>query len=209
MNVFLDTSPFNKLDSLVQDSSRQAIDTLLVNGGLDDTTEKVVFVLLGWLLGLLSPLIVDTIRKRIEVSEICTALREELSELRYQLALLVYLIDNHFGKFDRSNLEWFKSAIQSYKGVHEVEIFRSAVEKFLKLSDEQLTTLAADGKAPPEKTLSLKKYSVPLVDAKITSLYSLDPKTLGHLLELKRSISLLNEETDLSRYFYGLLTIGW
>ena len=51
--------------------------------------EKILLLLLGWLFGLLSPAIVDAIRKYREAKELKVALWTELRELRYRLACTV------------------------------------------------------------------------------------------------------------------------
>jgi hypothetical protein len=65
-----------------------------------------LLLIFGWLLGLLSPAIVDEIRRRRETAAVRAALKSELHELRYRLGLAVYFLRMRFGEVDRDFLVW-------------------------------------------------------------------------------------------------------
>ena len=70
---------------------------------LIDTLKPWFYLLVGWLMGLLSPLIVDSIRRRRERKEIKQALITELQELQYRLASGVFLTTQKLGECDRKS----------------------------------------------------------------------------------------------------------
>ena len=78
----------------------------------------------------------------------------------------------------------------------------------LALTDEELNAFVQSRKVDPGQGLSLKKYQLPLLDSKLTYLSMLSTKSQNQLLELKTNLSLLNEEVDQARYFYGLTFQG-
>ena len=53
-----------------------------------DGLEKAMFVLLGWLLALLAPPIVDAIKRHREIKETKSTLLAELAELKYRMAII-------------------------------------------------------------------------------------------------------------------------
>lgn len=169
-----------------------------------DTFEKVLFLILGWSLGLLSPIIVEAIRRRREAAEVKVALGTELHELQYRLAISCYRIERHYGDVDRKSLEWLRPIVQEYRGINPSETMRKLVEEALSLTDEQIAASTQQSKASPDITLSLAKYSVPLLDAKIASLSWFNESLRNQLLELKVHLGFLNEDVERERYFQGL-----
>lgn len=169
-----------------------------------ENTEKIIFLFLGWLLGLLSPIIADAIRKRREAVEVSIALQTELHELRYRLACSAYFIEIRFGEVNRQFLEWLQPVFRNYKGINPSENLLKLVEMSLTYTDQQIAALAEHSKTPPDGALSLKKYSSPLLDSKISSLSWFSERLRNQLLELKTHQALLNEEVEQARYFSGL-----
>jgi len=169
-----------------------------------DTAEKVLFVFLGWLLGLMGPIIVDSIRKRRDIREIRAALNTEVHELQYRLAGVAYFVEMRYGEVNRKFLEWLKPILANYKGLNPTSDILKSIETQLTLSDDQIHALAQHSKAAPEGGLTLKKYQLPLLDSSISSLASLSTDLQNHLLELKTHLGLLNEEVDQARYYFDL-----
>ncbi|WP_139247150.1 hypothetical protein [Hyphomicrobium sp. NDB2Meth4] len=64
--------------------------------------EKVGFLLLGWALGTISPMIADFITKGQARRKLKTALRTELEELRYRLAITVHQVNTSLGTINKS-----------------------------------------------------------------------------------------------------------
>lgn len=164
----------------------------------------LVLLLLGWLLGILSPAIVDGIRRRRETARVRSALRGELHELRYRMALAAYLLQMRFGTIDRKYLEWVRGAVSSYPGASQQDPTLRFVESQLGLPDDQIAALAQHQKASSEGALSVKKYALPLLDARVGSLWELDEELQKHLLEVRANLDLFNEEVDQARYYFGL-----
>ena len=169
-----------------------------------NTAEKVLFILLGWLLGMLSPIILDTIRKRQNISEFRAALKTEVHELRYRLACVTYMVQLKYGKVNKKLLTWIKPILDDYKGLNPVNDIRNSIEKQLAMTDEQLKEFAKLGKAAPEVGLSLKKFHLPLLDSRISFISSLDAALQNQLLEVKTHLNVLNEEVDQARFYYNL-----
>ena len=57
----------------------------------EDTIEKLLLLTLGWLLGMLGPVVTEAIKKRRENRQVKLALAAELREVSYKLALANYL----------------------------------------------------------------------------------------------------------------------
>jgi len=169
----------------------------------DETIEKLLLVALGWLLGLLGPVVIDAIRKRRENIQVKFALFAELREVAYKLALANFLVNTHFGTIDKPYLQWLKRATENYKGPGFVETQR-AVDVQLNLPPEQLEALTRRMTTAKGTNIVVQKMHVPLLDARLSALLYLDHQVQIHLLDIRSSIALLNELVDQARYYTGL-----
>ena len=66
---------------------------------------NILFLILGWLLGLLSPVILDWIKNRKKKKELRESFFNDLNDIRGRLIGLVYLTTSKFGNFNRELLE--------------------------------------------------------------------------------------------------------
>ena len=164
---------------------------------------NIVFLILGWLLGILSPLIVDRVRRHYQINEVKQGIITELKETKFRLVATAYLLAARLGMFDRDLLMWFSNALQEYQGSEPKEETVKAVQNLLKLDDKQLSAHSHAVKFKPGGALSLKSHSLPFLDANI-SLLSLYPVDFQHrILEIRAQIDLLNQEIEDCRFFYG------
>jgi hypothetical protein len=169
-----------------------------------DSIEKVALLIVGWLLGLLGPTIIEAIKRHRENKQVKVALAAELREVSYKLVLANHLIHLHFGTVDRPHLRWFKASTEHYEGPLLVEASRNALEIQLDLSDEQLSQYVRSQTAPAHQNINLQKIIVPLLDARVASLWYLKNQLQVLLLSIRSHINLLNELVDQSRYYAGL-----
>ncbi len=171
---------------------------------MDDSFIKLEFLLLGWLLGLFSPIIVDAIRQHREITAVKTALKTELEELRFRLACVVYRVAMHYGNIDRVLLEWFKPILSGYTGTNPAARVLSSVETQLELPEEKLKEYVKHATETEKEGLTIKKYLVPLLDSKFESLSKFDSAFQRNLVEIGAHLHLLNEEVDEARYYFRL-----
>jgi hypothetical protein len=171
---------------------------------MDETLANVLFLFLGWLLGLLSPIIVDANKRRRENREVRVALQTELKELKFRLACVVYFVEMRFGEVNRKFLEWLHPIVKDYSGLNPSDSILKSIESQLDLNDQQINALAEHSKAAPEGGLSLKKYAVPLLESKFALLSAFDTQFQNRLMEIRTHLSLLNEEVDQARYYFRL-----
>ena len=170
------------------------------------TISGVLLIILGWLLGLFSPAIVDFIRDRREAKVIKTAIMSELDEFRYRLLLSVYLIEAKHGSLDHKFFEWAQSILVQYKGINSGESLLEAIGPLLKLTKDEMDSYAQITKErrKPNSGMSLKKNSLFLLETNVGALTKFDSIFRGQLLEIKTQVGFLNEIIDESRYYYKL-----
>ncbi len=163
---------------------------------------SLLFLLVGWLLGLAGPIIVDRIRKHRQATQIKSSILIELTELRYKLALTVHKLAMRFGTWDRSLLEWVKSIVDGYAGARADESIAESIARLLAHSDKELAAGAQYGKAGPLGAVALKKFNTPFLDAHIGALVMLPNDFQNLLIEVKAQIAILNEQVEEAQFFY-------
>ncbi len=169
-----------------------------------DTWEKVLFLFLGWLLATLSPIIADSIRRRRESKEIKSALLAELSELKYRMAVASYYAHLRFGHVDRAFLQWLRGIIATYSEPSPAESLLKGIDMQLSLAEQALLGLLASERSKGKSGLTLKKYAVPLLDARLAVLTWLPTAVQVLLLEVRTQLRMVDEEVDGARYYFQL-----
>jgi hypothetical protein len=154
---------------------------------------ELVSLALGWLLGLLSLPIGDAIRRRYERRQLIAALKAELVELRYTMALVADNMRSTTGTRDDAFLGWLESTVVAYTGADpEQPKFLAA----LRLLKKQLA-----GATPPKRTaatsgLNLKTYDLPFLDSQVHRLSICPMAFQQQVLQIKAQLDLFNSETD-------------
>jgi hypothetical protein len=163
-----------------------------------------LYIFIGWLLGLFSPLIVDEFRKKREIKDIKLGIKTELDELRFGLAVDVYIIESDYGKIDRDILLWLRHIFKEYDGMNDRKSLLEGIELALSQSQDTISILDKLLKKTTHKTITLKKFSLPFLDSRINSLSWFNPITQRHLLEIKTRIGFINDEIESTKYYLGL-----
>jgi hypothetical protein len=165
---------------------------------------EILILLLGWLLGVVSPAIVEAIRSQRETRVVRSALREELEDLCRRIALGCHVVRQIHGTVDRKHLEWLKGALASFSTLPPLdESFEKSLELQLSMSDAALRSLT-QSEENGQGTPGLKKYSAPLLDSRILTIWQLKPSEQRALVALRSHLSLLNEEVERSRVYSDL-----
>jgi hypothetical protein len=166
----------------------------------EPTFERVGLLVLGWLLGLLGPVIVDAIKRKRENKLGRTAIREELRQLQRRLAVVVLRTESHLGKLTKDRVRW----TLKYLSTNSEDNFRNGLEKYLTWTDEFFSEAVRHMAAPEGGSLRLQKYGTPLLDARVSALWTFDNEAQRLLLEIKTAIGFLDDAVEQSRYFNEL-----
>jgi hypothetical protein len=168
------------------------------------TIDAVVGIFLGWVLGLLSPLIVDAIRKHCRQREVQQGIFTELRHLRLRMALAAYAVESHLGTIDRALLKWMISTLENYRGETEPDRLLVHMRKCVALGDDQLLAVLANKKAQPGSGLDMAKYRVPYLDSRMGQLEIFDEQTRAAMLDVRAQLDFFNEEIDEARLYHKM-----
>ena len=163
-----------------------------------DTIEKLLILGLGWLLGLLGPVIVDGIKRRRENALGQAAIVAELRDVAHKLALAAHYIHMHRGTVSRPHLEWLKQHIEGHAGLVDVDDLLKSVRTQLSWSDEELQKYVKATAAASTKGMVLQKYPVPMLDSRVSAMWSFDTEVQRRLLDVRTRLALLNDLVERS-----------
>jgi hypothetical protein len=169
--------------------------------------DKIGLIFLGWLLGLLSPAVVEAIRRGRENRVAANAIHAELREVAYKLALACHYIYVHQGKVDRDRLEWIKGVAERYGGAHDPMALTESFRMQLAWSDEEIEATSRAVAERQRPSIVLQRYAVPLLDGRVNALWSFDSSFTRSLLEIRSGIGMLDDLVERSRH-YADLTFG-
>ena len=161
--------------------------------------QELTLLSLGWLAGVLSPILVDKIRAKRELTAVQAALKDELDEIGYRLALASQSVHQHFGTTDREQLQWLSKRVAAYRGKESRDAIQKGVDLQLSWSDDQFLSFVLQDAAPRGKGLHLPKFAMPFADARVPGWHLLPAGLRVGLLAIHGDIRLLNDAADLSR----------
>jgi hypothetical protein len=171
---------------------------------MSDFQQNIALLVLGWLFGLLSPAIIEAIRYRKGAKRGRTAIICELKELSSVLALATFSARKAAGSLDRSFLQWFKSRISADNSEGAKSVL-GIVESMLALSDSELLEGATSTATPTDSEATmLQHYPAPLLDTRVSALWTFDTTFQRKLLEIHRDLALLDGIVELSRQYFFL-----
>jgi type II secretory pathway pseudopilin PulG len=149
------------------------------------------------LLGVLGPVIVDSIKRRRKNKLRREVIRVELDQLRTRLATAVYNVESHIGTLTKGKTKWTLDNLPADRD----DKIRPALEASLTWTEEMFKTVKAQLAPTGNKTLRLQRYGTPLLDARVSALGSFDTEAQRNLLEIKSVLVFLDAAVDQAQYF--------
>jgi hypothetical protein len=156
-------------------------------------------LLLGWLLGLLSPAIIEAIRVKYRRRDLAAAIRAEAQDLQYRAASMSFILAKQSGDLTREYLVWLKPKLAQYKGNEPVQAVREIVEKLVEAPDQDLLAVAIHMRAEKGIGLSLKRIRASLIEASMASIVHFPPEYQLRIHEFRNQLDVLNQEIEATR----------
>lgn len=145
----------------------------------------IVTLLLGWLVGLLSPGIIKYISSHREKKALEKVVFNDLKDLKKRLGPLPFLVLPRYGKLDKESFDWIKKN----SGLDFQEILKGHNEedaiKYLNIKSQE-----------EEKLTYFKKMNLFVIDSNLMNINLLDDNLISQVLEVKFYINALNEDID-------------
>lgn len=163
---------------------------------------EILYILFGWLLGLISPIVTDKMRKHFQLKEVKKAFVVELNGLAKRLIASSFQMTSRIGHFDASFLHWFIPLYNKYNKVSSDPEFPKELENvilkehkdFVQQWDKRLKSFYKGG-------IGLKKYSLPYIRSRMHELQHFDSNFSVQILNILGKVDMLNENIEEAKYF--------
>ncbi|KQQ82557.1 hypothetical protein ASF73_19955 [Xanthomonas sp. Leaf131] len=154
--------------------------------------QEILLLVLGWLLGLLSPVVVDAIKHRRDSTRGRAAIFSELDDLAIVLTLASLKATQASGETDRTHLEWLIARIREFPDTSAYAEMLQSIKVILALNDEEMAEANAWISQNINSSPALQIYPAPLLDSRVSALWTFDTDLQRKLLTIKRNISILD-----------------
>lgn len=162
---------------------------------------KLIFLnheqlMLGWLLGLLSPAVVEEIRRRRRLRLLEQAMAQELHEVQYMMALKAFIIRQRSAKLDNEFLSWFEQIAASYTGQEPSKDFIALAQALRSVPANQR------GGFDPKKGLTLTEGCAPLLSTHTNEIALFPIPSQKLLLNVSKEIGFYNQHVAYLRRLF-------
>ncbi len=148
-------------------------------------------LLLGWLLGMLSPAIIEEIRRRRRLNRLQRAIALELHELQFQMAMHSFVFrQRNATRLDDDFLRWLEATIKAYKGNEPSESFLALISALLAVPIHQR------GHRDPKRGLSLSEANAPLLNIHTSEIALFPVQSQAVLLNISQQVSFFNQQVS-------------
>ncbi|WP_346295629.1 hypothetical protein LRC39_21950 [Rhodopseudomonas sp. P1] len=156
--------------------------------------EKILYVILGWLLGLLGPIVTDQIKSLLRRREFVSALKVELEDLQFRLAISSLSLLQSHGTLDKDFATWALRIASRYSGSEPSSNIVRFLEGFVSASDETVRNLNEHARAADGVGASLKSFQVSFLENNIPEIQKLNPAVQRKLYEFRNQLSIINRD---------------
>lgn len=190
------------------DTTFLAGDTLKVlevtkNEYISGDLSNYIFLILGWLLGLLGTYIIDHLKKRTKKKEVKKGIMNEIKRIRAILVGNAVSLTMKFGNYNKAIISLIYENIDDFSDEIGFEKFKELIEKYIQLDDEQLKLISTNYQnTKTTDAVNLKSVKHPYIDANISLISLFDQKFQRFITRFIASINQFNEEIYQSRFYY-------
>lgn len=203
--------PTCRLDLLSDNSpSRETFDgevfALLVNIRYECAMEFLLLflaALFGGIVALITNVITEFIKKKIQLSKLKTLIKVDLKHLREKLLFTLYKMITRFGKIDYDFMVWFR---EQYQLVMPESNEKEFILKNLKelLENKSLDAFRSYVRTKKLDGVDLPKVKLIYIDRIMESIGLLDENDVKSILEIYSQIEFLNQAATNCRDYFNL-----
>lgn len=152
----------------------------------------ILFLVLGWLLGLLGGPITEAIGRLHRSKRLKRACYVELDELRYTMSADAVALHTRLGTLNHPLLEWCELIESEYDGPDKDPHKARLLETLTATSPEQLASAMAVEKAKSEG-VHVKQHSVPFLESRLPDISILPVELQQALHQVRSQLDLFNQ----------------
>ena len=120
------------------------------------------------------------------------------------MVLAAYNVAMHLGTADRDFLKWVQDSLVLYKGDERKDSIVKSIDMKLSFTPEQLAACITSEAAQGFQAMTLVKFALPFVDARVSAFHSMAGTVQLQLLSARADVRLLDDLVDQSRMYFQL-----
>ena len=157
---------------------------------------------LGWLLGMLSPVIVSRIQRKYTKKDLHVGIINELRSIRYRLVCTAHLLCAQYGNYDKNFLQWCVANIEGTEQEEGSKEVLKMLQKQIQLQDAEFAPLVNALRAKTGVGKSLKKADLAFSEMHLNDLSLFSIKFQSMLFDLKAKLAHYNDEVEKSEKYH-------
>lgn len=161
----------------------------------------LVLLLVGWLLGLLSPAIIESISAKRKLEPIKKQVRTELDEISRQLICITFLCAKDTSNLNTELITWCSKELSRLGSTDETQKIAESLKCFSKKTPSEIQAINNNQATKNFEGRSLKKYELPYTMAHSTFIHNFNIETQAVIWEVANRVQLLNQEVDVVRQY--------
>lgn len=158
----------------------------------------VFYILLGWLLGILSPGIVNNIFNHYKKIALRRIIIEELKDTKKRLAFIPLKVYPSYGSLELKHYLWIKEQTGNFNELMSDDEEKEKLDQLSKqnISDENVVQSFNSTEISINPAFHFKKIETSIIDSNQNNFDILDNQFLTKILEIKFQIRVYNEEVQ-------------
>ena len=156
---------------------------------------SILYLVLGWLIAILSPGIVERIRRVYRRRDLVRSILSELSSLQYMMAMVAYVMRGKDATLTDEFLDWLAPIVARYDGPEKPKGQEEALAKSREISEQQKREIElyihGEGRGS-----AFKQYTLPFLQSVSNELPICSLDFQRRILHVKGRLDLFNQHTS-------------
>lgn len=159
--------------------------------------EHVTYIFIGWLLGLLSPIIVSYFKGKIRTDEFKKSAISELKDMQMRLSISSFILKSKYGSVKPEYVQWLDETLSNYPGFEKLETAKKMFSKLSSMDEDEFSSAIDEYNSLEQRDSStLKKYNIMYVRQHIGELSKLPSAVQLKFYELFQNIDIINQRVE-------------
>lgn len=164
-------------------------------------------LIVGWILGILSAILVEKWKQHSEKNKISKGIINELRDSQIYLSSICYVTTFDYGEFNNDFLQWWKPYYTKLINSGDFDFLsknKDLFDKLFDLNDAELQNYKSVVRVHtnPKSTQIFKNISTPYIDSKIGAISFFNEEYQSSLFKIKREIGFINHYTEQIWYYF-------
>lgn len=163
---------------------------------------ELASLVLGWLFGVLSPVMVRRFRHEFNQHDLSKALFKELENVQFRFLCAAQLLTARYGDYDQDFVVWCLAEFRAFPEESAAEGIISYLQMVSKLDEASFKEHCLKQQAEGITAQKLKKHQLLMAELYMDKMHHFSLQFQADLLEIKANIGFYNDEVEkIERFF--------